>query len=82
MNRMQIHFHYRSLISLAIVRKACSTFIEFLAEVSRNGIPNCWANSCQNEMLLTASPHNIRITDISNGILDDLLISTVCLVSN
>ena len=36
----------RSLICLAIVKKACSTFEAFLAEVSRNGIPRLSANSC------------------------------------
>lgn len=35
----------RSLICLAIVKKACSTFDAFLAEVSRNGIPRLSANS-------------------------------------
>jgi hypothetical protein len=28
------------LICLAIVRNACSTFVAFLAEVSKNGIDN------------------------------------------
>ena len=35
-----------SLICLAMVRKACSTFEAFLADVSRNGIPRLSANSC------------------------------------
>jgi hypothetical protein len=35
----------RALISEAIVMKACSTFVEFLAEVSKNGIPRPSANS-------------------------------------
>lgn len=30
----------RFLISAAIVRKACSTLVADLADVSRNGIPN------------------------------------------
>lgn len=35
----------RSLICLAIVKKACSTFEAFFADVSRNGIPKLSANS-------------------------------------
>ena len=35
----------RSLICLAMVRKACSTLLAFLAEVSRNGMPRLSANS-------------------------------------
>jgi hypothetical protein len=35
----------RSLIWRAMVRKACSTFEAFLAEVSRNGMPSESANS-------------------------------------
>jgi hypothetical protein len=30
----------RFLISAAIVMKACSTFVAFFADVSRNGIPS------------------------------------------
>lgn len=37
---------YRSLICLAIVKKACSTFVAFLADVSRKGMFNWSANSC------------------------------------
>ena len=36
---------YRSLICFAMVRKACSTFVEFFAEVSRKGIESWSANS-------------------------------------
>ncbi len=35
----------RSLICLAMVRKDCSTFVEFFADVSRKGIPSRSANS-------------------------------------
>lgn len=35
----------RSLICLAMVKKACSTLLAFLAEVSRNGMPRLSANS-------------------------------------
>ena len=35
----------RSLIWRAMVRKACSTLLAFLAEVSRKGIPRLSANS-------------------------------------
>ena len=36
---------YRSLISRAIVRKACSTLTAVLAEVSKKGIPSVFENS-------------------------------------
>lgn len=36
----------RSLIWRAMVRKACSTLLAFLADVSRKGIPRLSANSC------------------------------------
>lgn len=36
----------RSLICLAMVKKACSTFCAFLAEVSKKGMPKLSANSC------------------------------------
>jgi hypothetical protein len=36
---------YRSLICFAMVRKTCSTFVEFFAEVSRKGIESWSANS-------------------------------------
>ena len=36
---------HRSLICLDIVKKACSTLVAFLAEVSRKGIPSWSANS-------------------------------------
>ena len=35
-------------ISAAIDIKACSTLVAFLAEVSRNGMPNWSAHSCNN----------------------------------
>lgn len=35
----------RSLICLAMVKNACSTFTEFLADVSKKGIPSLSANS-------------------------------------
>lgn len=37
----------RFLISAAIVMNACSTFVAFLADVSRNGMPNWFAYSCK-----------------------------------
>ena len=36
----------RFFISAAIVMNACSTFVAFLAEVSKNGMPNWSAYSC------------------------------------
>ena len=39
------HLAYLLLISAAIVRKACSTFVAFFALVSRNGILRLSANS-------------------------------------
>jgi hypothetical protein len=36
----------RFLISAAMVMKACSTLVAFLADVSRNGMPNWLAYSC------------------------------------
>ena len=36
---------HRSLICFAIVKNACSTFVAFLAEVSRKGMPSWSANS-------------------------------------
>ncbi len=36
---------YLFFISAAIVKKACSTFVVFLAEASKNGIPRLSANS-------------------------------------
>ena len=66
-----------------MVRKACSTFEAFFAEVSRNGIPKLSANSCfslslsgdqgesggyeQDEML--AGPPYLR-----HRVLDDFLV--------
>ena len=35
------------LISAAMVMKACSTFVAFFAEVSKNGMPNWSAYSCK-----------------------------------
>lgn len=35
----------RFLISAAMVMNACSTFVAFLADVSRKGMPNCSAYS-------------------------------------
>lgn len=39
-----------TLICRAIVKKACSTFVAFLADVSRNGIPRPSANSYPSEL--------------------------------
>ena len=43
-----------TLIWRAMVKKACSTFVAFLAEVSRNGIPRPSANSYP--MIITPVP--------------------------
>ena len=44
--RQDIRKSYRSLICFAIVKKACSTFVAFFADVSRKGMVNWSANSC------------------------------------
>jgi hypothetical protein len=36
---------HRSLICLDMVKKACSTLVAFLAEVSRKGMPSSSANA-------------------------------------
>ena len=49
------------LISLAIVMNACSTFVEFLADVSRNGIPIESAYSYINKVLLDLKSSKISL---------------------
>jgi hypothetical protein len=44
-NGMDAKCTYRSLICLAIVKKACSTLVAFLADVSKNGMLSWSANS-------------------------------------
>lgn len=42
----EVRRHYRFLISAAIVINACSTFVAFLALVSKKGMPISSANAC------------------------------------
>lgn len=85
----------RSLIWRAIVRKACSTLLAFLADVSRNGIPRLSANSCAARQQFwhrggggndsAAAKHVIRRhvggTHLCDRVLDHLLIRHIALVA-
>ena len=72
----------RSLIWRAIVKKACSTFCAFLAEVSTKGIPRLSANSyylfisTKHESSPWACPH------LCHRIIDDLLVCHIALVAD
>jgi hypothetical protein len=70
----------RSLICLAMVRKACSTFEAFLADVSRKGIPmlsaNSYISSANNKYMCMTS------TDLGNGVFNSSLVSHIALVAD
>lgn len=65
-----------------MVKNACSTFVAFLAEVSRKGMLSWSANSCNTSCKRWFSPpkeHNI--TRLGYAIFDDLLACQIGLVS-
>src|SRR5271156_6117801 len=59
-----------TLICRAIVKKACSTFVAFLADVSRNGMPRPSANSYHQYF----SPLKCVGRNLCVGIFDDFFI--------
>ena len=65
-----------TLICRAIVKKACSTFVAFLADVSRNGIPRPSANSYPSVLNVW------RDGNLCNGVFDDFFIAHIGLVSH
>jgi hypothetical protein len=76
-----------SLICLAMVRKACSTFEAFLAEVSRKGIPRLSANSYMRHQHSHTVRHTIfgwvmTTTDLCDSVFDNFLVRHIALVSN
>jgi hypothetical protein len=64
---------HRSLICLAMVKNACSTFVAFFADVSRNGIDSWSAKSCRRGSAGGRGPRTGRGPDLRGGVLDDLL---------
>ena len=73
----------RSLIWRAMVRKACSTLLAFLADVSRNGMPRLSANSCsRSQSCVDLSRAFMLATCLCHGVLDDLLVRHVTLVAH
>lgn len=81
----------RSLICLAIVKKACSTLDAFLAEVSRKGIPRLSANSYAEGMILV--PKKVQGTsktqelvgvdpNLGNCVFHDFLVLHIALVAD
>jgi hypothetical protein len=80
-----------SLICLAIVKKACSTFEAFLAEVSRKGMPRLSANSYaqyQHSVFLDPQPVTQSVVDgedkthLGNGVFNNFLVRHIAFVSN
>ena len=64
------------MICRAIVKKACSTFVAFLADVSRNGIPRPSANSYPSVL-------NVGMEgNLCDGVFDDFFIAHIGLVSH
>lgn len=72
----------RSLICRAMVKKACSTFEAFLAEVSRKGMPRLSANSWQNVRFGSNEGNRADGTHFRNRVLDHLLVLHVALVAH
>ncbi len=77
----------RSLIWRAMVRKACSTLLAFLADVSRKGMPMLSANSCSGGVV-SGSAKTARdraatfLPYLGNGVLDHLLVCHIALVAH
>ena len=72
------------MMVLAIIVNASSTFVEFFADVSMNGIDNVSANSYGPEPSVRTEPGHSQIyrdrTDLCDRVLDDLLLDEVGLV--
>lgn len=69
-----------------MVKKACSTFEAFLADVSRKGMPRLSANSyisikCQTLSSLVCESQ-LSDTYLRNGVLHDLLVRHITLVAH
>lgn len=80
--RKMVDLAYRSLISFAIVKKACSTFKAVFAEVSRKGILSWSANSCIESQTIRVRARQQWRADRRDAVLDDLLACQVRLVSH
>lgn len=72
----------RTLICLAIVKKACSTFVAFLADVSKNGIPRLSANSWSQDVRYFHIMRHKSGANLRHSILNHLLIRYITLVTN
>ena len=76
---------YRSLISFAIVKKACSTLREVLAEVSKKGIFSWSANSYEqtysDHCVLGALLVQSKNAYLGHAVLDHLLASQIGFVA-
>jgi hypothetical protein len=69
----------RSLICLAMVKKACSTLEAFLADVSRKGMPMLSANS----YVMSISYTRGRISaDLGDSVFNGSLVSHIALVAD
>ena len=72
----------RTLICLAMVKKACSTLVAVFAEVSKNGIPRLSANSCGASRRLAPWEKSGQAQYLCHCVLDDFLVRHIALVSN
>ena len=72
---------YRSLICLAIVKKACSTLVAFFADVSRKGMVSWSANSCK-QTVSNLSKQRGTLTHLRDTVLHNLLARQVGLVAH
>ena len=73
---------HRSLICLAMVKNACSTFVAFLAEVSKKGIESWSANSYAITLIFRAPLYLIKLTHLRHAVFHNLLAGQVRLVAD
>ena len=68
-----------------MVKKACSTFVAFFADVSRNGIDSWSANSCMTVRVTAISyrkEFQCKESDLSHCVFHDLFAGQIGLVAN